>query len=104
MPASASTDFQYLLLSVLFLQARPMALASLLHSLYCPIPSSPYCLSLPLPVSNPRTEMTMHGYIEVEAYTTKRAIARQDTDIYARQAWGKSLYGAAACMALISSR
>ena len=26
LPASASTDFQYLLLSVLFLQARPMAL------------------------------------------------------------------------------
>ena len=28
LPATASTDFQYLLLSVLFLQARPMALAS----------------------------------------------------------------------------
>ena len=52
MPASASTDFQYLLLSVLFLQARPMALASLPRVLCCPIicilpVTSSYCLQSP---------------------------------------------------------
>ena len=69
MPASASTDFQYLLLSVLFLQARPMALASLLRSLYCSTLSAAYCLSLPPPVSTLPTGMTTRGSIQAEAHS-----------------------------------